>query len=299
MTNDEIVRRFDSVNRWRSGDEHAVHKPLLALLALGRLQRGESQLVEFAAIETKLRDLLRSFGPSRKSYHPEYPFWRLQNDGVWNVTADGELEVRASNTDPKLSELRRLHARGGFVAEIDEALRKDKRLVARVAESLLEMTFPSSLHDDVLTAVGLDVRLVSVERDPEFRRLVLRAYEYRCAFCGYDGRLDDAPIGIEAAHVRWHCRNGPSTLDNGVALCSLHHKAFDMGALGLTEDLRIVVSIRVNGGERTSTALQALAGQPLRSPQPGLDVLHPAHRSWHFSNIFKAPARGMSEVPRR
>lgn len=294
MTNDEIVQRFDDLNRWKSGDEHAVHKPLLALLALGRLQRNEARLVAFTEIEEKLRDLLRSFGPSRKSYHPEYPFWRLQNDQLWEVTADGELEARASNTDPKLSELRRLHARGGFMPDIDDTLRKDKRLAARVAEKLLEMTFPSSLHDDVLTAVGVDLRLVAVERDPEFRRLVLRAYEYRCAFCGYDGRLDDAPIGIEAAHVRWHCRNGPSTLDNGVALCSLHHKAFDMGALGLTDELRIIVSIRVNGGERTGAALQALAGQRLQGPQPGQDVLHPAHRSWHFDNIFKAPARGAS-----
>lgn len=295
MTKDEIVQRFADLNRWNRGDEHAVHKPLLALLALGRIQRNEPRLVEFTAIEIQLRDLLRSFGPSRRSYHPEYPFWRLQNDKLWEICADGELEARKSNTDAKVSELRRLRARGGFLPDVDEALRKDQRLASMIAETLLEMTFPSSLHDEVLGAVGLDLHFVAVERDPEFRRLILRAYEYRCAFCGYDGRLDDAPIGIEAAHVRWHCRNGPSSVDNGIALCSLHHKALDMGALGLTEDLRIMVSGRVNGGERTAAALTTLAGRHIQGPQPGQPRIDPAHRSWHLENVFKLPARGMPE----
>ena len=33
-------------------------------------------------IDGELRELLIEFGPGRKSYHPEYPFWRLQNDVV-------------------------------------------------------------------------------------------------------------------------------------------------------------------------------------------------------------------------
>jgi len=36
-------------------------------------------------LEPDLERLLFEFGPPRKAYHPEYPFWRLQNDGVWEV----------------------------------------------------------------------------------------------------------------------------------------------------------------------------------------------------------------------
>ncbi len=39
--------------------------------------------IHYAKVDRDLRTLLAGFGPSRKSYHPEYPFWRLQKDGLW------------------------------------------------------------------------------------------------------------------------------------------------------------------------------------------------------------------------
>jgi putative restriction endonuclease len=48
-----------------------------------------------------LTGLLKEFGPPRQSYHPEYPFWRLQNDGAWEVHAAGSLKARKGNTDPQ------------------------------------------------------------------------------------------------------------------------------------------------------------------------------------------------------
>jgi hypothetical protein len=64
MIRDEILAAFDRIRVWQQGDRRAVHKPLLVLLALGRLLRGESPLVEFAGIEDKLGKLLEEFGPS-------------------------------------------------------------------------------------------------------------------------------------------------------------------------------------------------------------------------------------------
>src|SRR6266498_2400824 len=81
-----LLARFDDLSIWRQGDQRAPHKPLLVLYALGRWQRGKAE-VTFAEAEPGLTALLREFGPPRKSAHPEQPFWRLQRDGVWNVTA--------------------------------------------------------------------------------------------------------------------------------------------------------------------------------------------------------------------
>ncbi|MHB1445630.1 MAG: HNH endonuclease [Acidimicrobiales bacterium] len=64
-------------------------------------------------------------------------------------------------------------------------------------------------------------------RDPAFREQVLLAYEYRCAFCGFDGQLGREAVAIDAAHVRWWAAAGPDDVANGLALCSLHHKLFD------------------------------------------------------------------------
>jgi putative restriction endonuclease len=50
-----------------------------------------------------------------------------------------------------------------------------------------------------------------------WRRCVLRAWDRQCAFCGYDGQLAAASVGIDAAHVRWFAFGGPDALDNGRA----------------------------------------------------------------------------------
>jgi putative restriction endonuclease len=43
-----------------------------------------------------------------------------------------------------------------------------------------------------------------------FAEEVLPAYAYQCAMCGFDGALGRYPVGIEAAHVRWHSHEGPT-----------------------------------------------------------------------------------------
>src|SRR5262245_66063377 len=105
MTADALLQRFDDLTVWRQGDRRAPHKPLLVLYALGRWQRGLTD-VSFREAEKDLKQLLREFGPPRKSDHPEYPFWRLRNDEVWTVRAPAGLILRASHTDPGIPALR-------------------------------------------------------------------------------------------------------------------------------------------------------------------------------------------------
>jgi len=59
---------------------------------------------------------------------------------------------------------------------------------------------------------------------------------------GLNAYLAGASMGIDAAHVRWFAFDGPDTLENGLALCVLHHKLFDLGVLGLDPKLRVQVS---------------------------------------------------------
>jgi predicted restriction endonuclease len=55
-------------------------------------------------------------------------------------------------------------------------------------------------------------------RESGFAEEVLRAYAYQCAMCGFGGALGRTPVGIEAAHVRWHSQNGPDEVANALAL---------------------------------------------------------------------------------
>jgi len=68
-----------------------------------------------------------------------------------------------------------------------------------------------------------------------FRQRVLRAYSESCSIC----RLKHVEL-LEAAHILpdGHPRGEP-VVANGVALCKLHHAAFDRHILGITPDLDV------------------------------------------------------------
>jgi putative restriction endonuclease len=230
--------------------QRAVHKPLLILMALAHVQAGSGAKLVFSEIESQLRGLIKEFGTAANLNVPKahYPFWYLQNDGFWEVENAKNLAPRKGKgpqSEPDISTMRREHVRGGFTAAAYELLLSNPTLIQRAAQEVLNSAFPETLRLDVLLAVGLDGDFIlpATKRDARFREEVLRAYSYACAVCGYDGRLTAAPIGIEAAHIRWVQYGGPNRVSNGIAMCSLHHKIFDMG--GLTIDSRgwlIVVS---------------------------------------------------------
>lgn len=79
--------------------------------------------------------------------------------------------------------------------------------------------------------------IVRKYRATDFRRRVLAAYEHRCAICGVQLKLIDAAHIIPVA--------APSSNDqtnNGVALCKLHHFAFDRNLISFNEQYRIEIS---------------------------------------------------------
>ena len=144
LTDKDVLNRVDKLSVWSRGGERAPHKPLLLLMALGRLSAGERSLA-FSACEGQLTELLREFGPARRSHHPEYPFWRLQHDGLWKVTASGPLASRQSNTDPTRNELRKKDAVGGFPDDVRLALKARPALVTEIAQRLLAAHFAESI----------------------------------------------------------------------------------------------------------------------------------------------------------
>jgi len=236
MDQAEIERQFRHIEVWKRGSERAPHKPLLLLYALGRAGRNNDRLMPYSEVDRALHELLKEFGPHRRSIHTEYPFWRLQHDGIWQISASTALERRGSNAEPKKSELLKHGVQGGFPPDIWAALQQDPSLALALAHIILDMNFPPSLHDDLLSATGLDgdmARVAPKHRDPQFRMRVLTAYEHCCAICGFDVRLGSIQLGLDAAHIMWHQAGGPDVLQNGLALCTLHHKLFDRGAFTL------------------------------------------------------------------
>ncbi len=291
MTREELIARFDDLNVWKRGDQRAPHKPLLLLLALGRVSRGEDRLMEFSAIESDLRELLEEFGPPSAPNTPHFPFWHLKTDRVWEIEGLPGAEERAPGDTPRLGEMRD-RVRGGLVADIDAALRDDPSVIRELAEFLLAAHFPgSTYHEDIASAVGMELGSARLSRDPRFRDRVLVAYGYSCAVCGFDLRLRNAPLAVEAAHIKWHQAGGPSVTPNGLALCTMHHKLFDRGAMAVTGERRIVVSQLVNGSTGYDEFLGPFNGRPLREPQSPDQIPLEEYVGWHVSQVFKGDRR--------
>lgn len=308
----EVLDVFDNIRRAQRAGVYAPHKPLLILLALARVQHGEPRLVEFSAIDDRLKLLLAEFGPTGAAKSRHYPFWHLATDGhgaLWELSGPREILKRPAGATPSLTELRAHHLKGGFPADIDAALRQVPGLSQAVALRVLEAYFPATLQADIAAGLGLDLEgptevreagpLTTVDtstqrrrRDPGFRERVLRAYEYRCCVCGFDLRIGLSPAGLEAAHIQWHHVGGPDIEPNGLSLCSLHHKLFDLGAFTVEpSEHRVVFSQHaISGGRGVAGELQ-FHGRPIHAPQQGDLLPAPEFLAWNLKNVFKAPAR--------
>ena len=99
-----------------------------------------------------------------------------------------------------------------------------------------------------------------------FRARVLRAYQERCALC----QLRHKEL-LDAAHILpdRHPKGSP-VVSNGLALCKLHHAAFDSHMLGVRPDL--IVELRVDilsegDGPMLLHGLQGFQGTRIEIPR--------------------------------
>ncbi|MCY4092002.1 MAG: HNH endonuclease [Caldilineaceae bacterium] len=293
MDREEIARKFETLRVWQRGDERAPHKPLLVLYAIGKLLQGEDRLLRYSEVDEKLGNLLREFGPKRRAYHTQLPFWRLQNDGVWEIP-EAYLVSQTPSGDARKSDLDVYEISGGFTEEIARQLQDDPELAMRIARAMLAAHFPPSIHEDILQAVEIELPLAGVgqgKRDFDFLANVLRAYEYRCAVCGFDVRLRHHPVALEAAHIKWKQAGGPDTERNGLALCVLHQRLFDRGAFTLSKQLQIMVSDEANGSAGFQEWLMRFHGQQLKSPQRQSYCPDEKYVSWHVKEVFQGDFR--------
>lgn len=109
-----------------------------------------------------------------------------------------------------------------------------------------------------------------------FRGEVLLAYERACALC----RLRHTEL-LDAAHIRSDAHGGEPIVPNGIAMCGIHHKAFDANILGITPAFGIEIRpdvLEEHDGPTLKHALQGLHGETLtlpkrRAERPQADLL--------------------------
>jgi putative restriction endonuclease len=132
---------------------------------------------------------------------------------------------------------------------------------------------PSVLAPDLSTTVVDDARRAYVTQlalrrlhQAKFRQKVLTAYRTSCAVC----RLRHGNL-LDAAHILpdGHPEGAP-VVPNGLALCKIHHAAYDANIVGIRPDLVVEVSEPVLAevdGPMLQYGLQATHGTRLVVPR--------------------------------
>ncbi|MDE2764170.1 MAG: HNH endonuclease [Gemmatimonadota bacterium] len=104
----------------------------------------------------------------------------------------------------------------------------------------------------------------------EFRERVLRAYRHQCALC----RLRHDEL-LDAAHIIPDSDpGGTPTVSNGLALCRLHHAAFDRFFVGIRKDYIIQVRpdvLREHDGPTLRHSIQGLHNRQIILPRRPVD----------------------------
>jgi len=158
MTNSEILNLFSSINCARLGDGYAPHKPILILLLLERILNGHANSFSFAEIDHDLKKWLEKYGSNNASNTRNEPFWRLKNDGVWDITAPSELSSLSGTPTPK--QLIEANVSAQLKDDLYQRIRNNPDLIAEIAKCLVTRFVSEALQSSLLADAAPTIKLL-------------------------------------------------------------------------------------------------------------------------------------------
>lgn len=200
------------------------------------------------------------------------------------LNEDGRISGRAQSAVRPISatDFDRILARGLHEAQ-PELPRIGPMLDADASRSFGEgPQAPFATEQPRLRVGQLTSRIV---RDRLFRRVVIRAYDKRCAVTGLRLINGGGRAEVDAAHIRPVEASGPDILSNGLALSGTAHWMFDRGLISVDDDFRILVSRHVNDPDSARGLINA-SGHAIVPPRLS-DRPSPHFLKWHRDNVFK------------
>ena len=198
------------------------------------------------------------------------------------VGDDGFLRYKYEGTDPKLYTNRALRICMEFALPLVYFI--------GVRKGVYKPTYPVFIigddpirHEFTLgfnrSEIGLDMAMLTAPEkryalretrsrlhQPIFREQVLHAYATSCAVC----HLKHAQL-LDAAHIISDSKpNGDPVVPNGIALCKIHHVAFDRNFMGIRPDYTVAINaglLNEVDGPMLKHGLQEMHGTTLRLPR--------------------------------
>ena len=167
--------------------------------------------------------------------------------------------------------------------------------VQKVVKKLKESPWPENYNPFDKHKKVTNTTKETTLRTRGFRQAVIEAYDYKCAVCGLKICTPDSlSWEVEAAHIVPHRMLGKDDIWNGLALCHLHHWAFDVGWFTLLDNYKIRVSSHIDSLDPTFGKIgdyQILksiynVNSEIFLPYDKNIFPHPISIKWHQQNIF-------------
>ena len=155
------------LRRWKLGNRKAIHKPLLILYVLSEYKKGHARLFDFKyEIFDQLKLILDNFTNTSKNHRPEYPFWRLQTDGFWEVITQREVSLTSSG-DASKGQLFLAKAEGGFKVSFYRKLFLKNETIDLLSMLLIADNFPREQHKAIVEYFKVNELVVNVKKPTE------------------------------------------------------------------------------------------------------------------------------------
>ncbi|TVR16407.1 MAG: hypothetical protein EA401_01385 [Planctomycetota bacterium] len=299
----------------------APHKPIMLLAVLDLYAAGHlhENLIPYDEALLEAFDCYWQLCCPGRPTNPLQPYWYLKGEGFWQhqarpgyrqalatlISAKAKVPTRsliasqvagavlsqafyAAAMNPIGREaLRQLLISTYFGGELRQALAQQHQVVvdAFACATALQRQAEHDLQDLFCGNQALDSAYTEESRNLAFRRVVVGAYAHHCAFCGARIRTPSGRSAVQAAHiVPFHlCRNNDPR--NGLALCPLHHWAFDQGMLSVSDSHRI--SVHAYARELPADpGFVALHRQAMRLPDDPRYLPATQALAWHRKEIF-------------
>lgn len=290
-------RWLGQLTRLNKARDNAPHKPLLLLVFLELVEKGEftggSLLLtpELAYRFTTFFEIVRY----RRTAKPDIrmPFHHLSTQGFWSPrTATGESSMHRSTTayvvpDPDFVEACRnptfrLQARRVLIAAHFEPAERNAlyQLVG------IDVPPADEIARDACFVVPHDAEVVG--RSVRFRIDVVSAYNYTCALTGYRVTTISSGAIVDAAHIHQFANSRNNDPANGIALCKNAHWLFDVGLWSIDDDYRVLVARNAfSEASPNQTSLSEMQGRRLLLPKDKSIWPAKVHLAWHRRNRFR------------
>jgi putative restriction endonuclease len=286
--------KFGKLRIDRARGNPAPHKPLLLLAVIDLIEQG-------AILENKIE-------PSPQIVESFLKYWNLlKSDKFWHLHAKSGQESLLA-TISQFKSMAQLASVVDF-ANLDEdlfLLLHNAEACEVLRETIIETYFPdkaelfraainenrqiNALENLLIETAEQNISTKQIPETPQrsaaFRGVIMKLYDYTCAACRLRILTLDGATAVDAAHIVPFSVSHDDGIGNGLALCKLHHWAFDNGLISIDDKFCLLVSTAFEESGNEAFLLRRLKSQTIFLPKqkpfrPSLTMIR-----WHRQNQY-------------